>query len=216
MAGPWRKILFAILTLAVLAVLVIYSRGAIHEQFNWARLVRAVKAARPSYLILSVAAMFAAYAIRALRWQVFCRSLGRCSFLNVYNGTLMGYAGLFLLGRAGEPIRPLLLARKCRFTVSSMFGIWLLERLFDLGATAVLLGLSLHVAVSDAGDRRRRRLASKIPCDGGFLACGSGRPAGAGGVLSLARGGGARSASRQMARAGRLAQPAGAAIRRVH
>ncbi len=143
MSGPWRKILFAILTLAVLALLVIYSRGAIHGQFNWPRLARALKAARLSYLILSVAAMFAAYAIRALRWQVFCRSLGRCSFLSVYNGTLMGYAGLFVLGRAGEPIRPLLLARKCRFTISSMFGIWLLERLFDLGATAVLLGLSL-------------------------------------------------------------------------
>ena len=103
MSGPWRKILFAILTLAVLALLVIYSRGAIHGQFNWPRLARALKAARLSYLILSVAAMFAAYAIRALRWQVFCRSLGRCSFLSVYNGTLMGYAGLFVLGRAGEP-----------------------------------------------------------------------------------------------------------------
>jgi uncharacterized protein (TIRG00374 family) len=143
MAGPWRKILFAILTLAVLAGLVIYSRGTMHQQFNWVRLARAVKAARLSYLILSVAAMFVAYAIRALRWQVFCRSLGPCSFLSVYSGTLMGYAALFVLGRAGEPIRPLLLARKCRFTISSMFGIWLLERLFDLGATAALLGLSL-------------------------------------------------------------------------
>ena len=169
MAGPWRKLLFAILTLAVLAVLVIYSRGAIHEQFNWARLVRAVQASRPSYLILSVAAMFAAYAIRAVRWQVFCRSLGPCSFLNVYNGTLMGYAGLFLLGRAGEPIRPLLLARKCRFTVSSMFGIWLLERLFDLGATAVLLGLTLMLRSRMLATGEGAAWQAKFRATGGFL-----------------------------------------------
>ena len=140
-----RKIAFAILTLALLAALVYFSRGAIHKQFSWTRLVQAVLQARPDYLLLSVAAMFAAYAIRSLRWKRFCRSLGPCQFTKVYAGTLMGYAGILLLGRAGEPVRPLLLARKCRFSVSSMFGIWLLERLFDLGSTAVLLGLTLFL-----------------------------------------------------------------------
>lgn len=172
MSGSWRKILFALLTLAVLAALIIYSRGAMHQQFNWPRLARALKAARLSYLILSVGAMFAAYAIRALRWQVFCRSLGRCSFWNVYNGTLMGYAGLFLLGRAGEPIRPLLLARKCRFTISSMFGIWLLERLFDLTATAVLLGLSLLLPSRLLATGEGAEWQIKFRATGGLLLAG--------------------------------------------
>lgn len=143
MRGSWRKLLFAIVALAVLVALIYYSRGAIHKQFSWARLVQAVVRARPSYLLLSSAAMFVAYAIRSLRWKRFCRSLGPCAFLSIYSATLMGYSGILLLGRAGEPVRPLLIARKCRFPVSSMFGIWLLERLFDIGATAVLVGLSL-------------------------------------------------------------------------
>jgi hypothetical protein len=40
-------------------------------------------------------------------------------------------------------VRPLLLARKCRMAVSGMFGIYVLERLFDTAATAVLAGSSL-------------------------------------------------------------------------
>ncbi len=55
----------------------------------------------------------------------------------------MGFSAMFVLGRPAEPIRPLLLARRCRMAVSSMFGIYVLERLFDTAATAVLAGSSL-------------------------------------------------------------------------
>ena len=61
MRGSWRKLLFAIVALAVLVALIYYSRSAIHKQFSWARLVQAVVRARPRYLLLSSAAMFVAY-----------------------------------------------------------------------------------------------------------------------------------------------------------
>src|SRR4029077_8803926 len=73
---------------------------------------------------------------------------------NTYAGTLMGFAAIFVLGRAGEPVRPLLLARKDRLPVSSMFGIFFLERFCDFAAAAVLACLSLLVfpnRLSDAG-----------------------------------------------------------------
>jgi hypothetical protein len=62
---------------------------------------------------------------------------------DVFGATLMGFTAIFLLGRPAELVRPLLLARKCRMAVSSMFGIYVLERLFDTAATAVLAGSSL-------------------------------------------------------------------------
>ncbi|HXW17341.1 MAG TPA: lysylphosphatidylglycerol synthase transmembrane domain-containing protein, partial [Candidatus Acidoferrales bacterium] len=68
-------------------------------------------------------------------------------FWSVYAATVMGFASVFLLGRAGEPIRPLLIARKEKQTVSGMFGVWLLERCLDVGATAVFAGVAL-VAIS--------------------------------------------------------------------
>jgi hypothetical protein len=66
----------------------------------------------------------------------------------------MGFAAIFVLGRAGEPVRPLLLARKDRLPVSGMFGIFFLERFCDFAAAAALACLSLLVfpnRLSDAG-----------------------------------------------------------------
>jgi glycosyltransferase 2 family protein len=144
MRGNWRKLFIFLLILAGLGALVYRSRGAIHlEEFSWARLVRSVAEARLSLLLLAFLAIYLAYVIRAVRWRRFCRWLGPMVLWEVYTATLMGFAAIFLLGRAGEPVRPLLLARKSRLPASSMFGIYVLERLFDMASTAVLIGLSL-------------------------------------------------------------------------
>lgn len=142
MPSSQRRLLTAALILAGLAGLALYFRKE-PQEFSWSRLADAVANLRLSLVLAAVAAIFAAYASRALRWQRFCRHLGRCGFLEVYDGTLMGFSAVCLLSRAGEALRPVLLARKCRLPVATMFGIWLLERLFDVGAVAVILALSL-------------------------------------------------------------------------
>jgi Lysylphosphatidylglycerol synthase TM region len=129
-----RKLLVALLVLVVLGALVYRSRGAITlVGFRW----------RISLLLLSVATIYTCYAIRALRWVRFSQYLGRPTFVNVFTSTLIGFATLFLLGRAGEPIRPLLIARKDRLPVSGTFGIYVLERVFDTGSTALIVIVSL-------------------------------------------------------------------------
>ena len=67
----------------------------------------------------------------------------------------MGFAAIFVLGRAGEPVRPLLLARKDRLPVASMFGIFFLERFCDFAAAAALACLSLLVFPEPALRRGR-------------------------------------------------------------
>ncbi len=139
-----RKLLILAVLLVVLGLLVYRFRGVIHlEGFSWDRLGQTLRQARGSLLLLSVAAIFAGYAIRSLRWMRFSRYLGQPNFGHVYSSTLMGFTAIFLLGRAGEPIRPLLIARKDRLPVASMFGIYFLERVFDTGSTAVLTGIGL-------------------------------------------------------------------------
>jgi hypothetical protein len=55
----------------------------------------------------------------------------------------MGFSCSFLLGRAAEPVRPVLIARKDSLTISGMLGVYFLERVFDAAATAVLAGYAL-------------------------------------------------------------------------
>jgi len=64
-------------------------------------------------------------------------------FWSVYSATLMGFSCTFLLGRAGEPIRPVLIGKKESLPIPAMFGVYVLERISDMAATAVLAASAL-------------------------------------------------------------------------
>ena len=53
------------------------------------------------------------------------------------------FAAIFLLGRAGEPVRPLLIARRERLPAASMFGIYVVERVFDVASAVAFTALGL-------------------------------------------------------------------------
>lgn len=143
------------MVLAALIALAYQSRHKINlADFTWKKFSDSVQQANIFYLLLSLIGIYVCYAIRAVRWQRFCKYLGPTSFVNTYAGTLMGFASIFVLGRPGEAVRPLLLARKERLPVASMFGIYFLERLCDVCAYAALFCLALLVfpsRLSDAG-----------------------------------------------------------------
>lgn len=146
MRGNLRKIILAVVVLAILLALALRSRKALHSKgFSAASLVQAIRQANVPLLLLCVVLIYVCYAIRAVRWNRFCAHIGKGSFWGTYSATLMGFAAVFVLGRAGEPVRPLLIARKSKLPVSSMFGIYVLERLFDFGSAAVILLLCLLV-----------------------------------------------------------------------
>ena len=155
MRSTLRRALVTIIVLAALAALAYRSRHRIHlADFTWRKFSHAVGQANLWLLLLALVGIYGCYALRAVRWQRFSRYLGPSRFVDVCAATIMGFASIFVLGRAGEPVRPLLLARKSRQSVASMFGIWVLERLFDFAAAVGLASLSLLVfsdKLSDAG-----------------------------------------------------------------
>jgi hypothetical protein len=155
MRSALRKVLVAIIVLAALVALAYGSRHRIHlADFTWRKFSHAVGQANPWLLVLALLGIYGCYALRAVRWQRFSKYLGPSRFSDVCAATIMGFAAIFVLGRAGEPVRPLLVARKSRQPVASTFGIWVLERLFDFAAAVGLASLSLLVfagKLSDAG-----------------------------------------------------------------
>src|SRR3981081_1247542 len=144
MQSSSRKLLVVLIGLLVLGFVVDRSSGRLHlADFSGAKLPHAVRSANPFLLILSLAAIYSCYALRALRWKVFQQNLGPSHYATIYAMTLTGFAAVFLLGRAGEPVRPLLLARKEKLPVSGMFGVYVLERLFDTASAAVIAAVAL-------------------------------------------------------------------------
>jgi uncharacterized protein (TIRG00374 family) len=146
-----RKLLVVLIGLLGAGFVVYRSSGMLrHSDFSGTEMLHAVRSANPYYLILSLVAIYACYALRALRWKVFQQNLGPSSFWNIYKMTLAGFSALQLLGRPGEPVRPFLLARKEKLPVSGMFGVYLLERIFDFASMAVIATIALLGFRADA------------------------------------------------------------------
>ena len=150
-----RKLLILAAVLLALGFAIYRFGGTLQgASFSAAKLWLAVRGANPYLLLLSLVAIYGCYAIRAIRWGVFQQNLGASNFWQIYSMTLGGFAAMFLLGRAGEPIRPLLVARKEKLPVADMYGIYALERIFDIVSAAVIAGIALlaekrHVPVAN-------------------------------------------------------------------
>jgi uncharacterized protein (TIRG00374 family) len=174
MHAPSRKLLAVLLGLVALGFVVYHAGDMFHlGDFSGARLIHAVRGARLSYLLLSIIAIYGCYALRALRWREFQKHVGEAHFWNIYQMTLAGFAAVFLLGRAGEPVRPLLLARKGKLPVADTFGIYVLERLFDTASTAVIAAIGLLVFTAHAHNgEAASTLETAAKTGGSLLAAG--------------------------------------------
>jgi glycosyltransferase 2 family protein len=79
-----------------------------------------------------------------LRWKIFLSPVRpQAKALDLIPPTLIGFTGLALLGRPGELIRPYLIARRNDLPFSSQLAVWAVERIFDLGAFALLLAVAV-------------------------------------------------------------------------
>lgn len=144
MQSSSRKLLIILAGLVLAGFVVYQSTGFVRKaNFSGEKLLHAVAGANLYLLLLPVLVIYGCYAIRALRWQLFQGNLGSSRFWVIYKMTLAGFAAMFILGRPGEPVRPLLLARKEKLPIADMFGIYALERLFDFASTAVIGAIAL-------------------------------------------------------------------------
>jgi uncharacterized protein (TIRG00374 family) len=97
--------------------------------------------ARPMLLVGAILSTLGTYVLRALRWQYLLAPIGTAHFSTAFRTTVIGFAATFLLpARAGEVIRPYLLARREGLPATSAFATVILERLLDLVTVLVLFG----------------------------------------------------------------------------
>jgi uncharacterized protein (TIRG00374 family) len=99
---------------------------------------------RPLLLLLAVGSTMLVYTLRAFRWQYLLRALGPTHFAVAFRTTVIGFAASFLLpARAGEVLRPYLLAREEHLSATAAFATIILERLLDMVTVLVLFAVFL-------------------------------------------------------------------------
>lgn len=111
---------------------------------NWELVVRQIRSLEPGWLSAAAALAVGSYVVRAVRWGVMLAAVKQGARLaNLLSATAIGFTAVLLLGRAGELVRPYMIARKEGVPIASQLGAWLLERLYDLIATLLLFGYAL-------------------------------------------------------------------------
>lgn len=128
---------------AVLGAWLIHSRLSARV-FDWGLAAAAVTRLRWPWLVLASIPIFGTYYGRALRWRIFLRpQKARPSMRNLLVATVIGFTAITLFGRAGDFVRPYLIAVKEQVPLTSQIASWLLERVFDLLMASLLLGFAL-------------------------------------------------------------------------
>jgi glycosyltransferase 2 family protein len=127
----------ALILLLTFGLLAFFLRNA-DMRAVWA----ATRSARPGLLVAAVVVTGLTYALRAFRWQYLLAPLGPTRFSTAFRATVIGFAASFLLpARAGEVIRPYLLARREGLPATAAFATIFLERLLDLVTVLVLFAV---------------------------------------------------------------------------
>ena len=135
-----RILAFTIVLLAL--CLLVYLQVRAWKSFDWKLFWKNTEDVNWLYLFYGFALTYIAYALRAVRWRIFLKPVHQTTAMRLLAPQYVGFAALALLGRAGEMIRPYIIAKKERLTFTSQVAVWGVERIFDMGAFAVMLAVS--------------------------------------------------------------------------
>jgi len=162
-----RQVLLLLLV-AFALVLLVYLQVQHWRKFDWNVFADQVEYIQWSKVALGVLLIYIADGLRALRWAIFLKPVRKVKASSLVGIQFIGFTGLALLGRPGEFIRPYLIARKTNLSVSSQLGVWIVERIFDVGAVTLLLSVALFSSRSV----RHLRHYHQLPRVGALLVLG--------------------------------------------
>ena len=133
-------ILWLVVVLA-LAVIVVLFRNKVH--FDWATFWQQLRYISVGHIVAGIALIYATYYLRAVRWAVFLSPTKKVSASSLVGSQFIGFTAVALFGRLADLTRPYLVARRVGLSLSSQVAVYTIERMFDLGAAAVIFSCAL-------------------------------------------------------------------------
>ena len=139
-----RKGILIAAMLIVLALVVYLNRGGIH--FDWAMFFTQLRQVGWRHIAAAIALIYSTYWLRAVRWSVFVAPTKKVSAFTLLGPQFIGFTAVALFGRLADLTRPYLVARRIQLPVASQIAVYTIERMFDLGAAALIFSSALVFA----------------------------------------------------------------------
>jgi len=109
-----------------------------------AEVSQSLRQANALYLLIATLIICFGYLLRAKRWQVLLEPITETSLRELFATTTVGFTAVFLIGRAGEIVRPMWLPmRDKRVRPSAALVSLGVERIFDLAALICFFAFNL-------------------------------------------------------------------------
>ena len=134
-----KHLKFIVLMLLAALILWWFGRG-----LDWKEVGSAVKSADWRLLTAAALVICVGYLIRAYRWRTLLAPLTPARLREIFVATTLGFAAIFIFGRAGEVVRPVVLPlRDRRVRPAASFVTIAVERICDMALVALIFALNL-------------------------------------------------------------------------
>ena len=114
--------------------------------FQWSIFLDQVQHVDWRRIVAAAAMILFCYWLRAVRWAVLISPQKKVTSSSLMGSQVIGFTALALFGRLADLVRPYLVARRTRLSLSSQVAVYTVERMFDLAATALIFSTALLLA----------------------------------------------------------------------
>jgi len=135
-----RWILWLVVGIALVALLLV-ARQKIH--FDWGLFLKQLRQADWRDIGIAVGCIYLGYVLRSMRWALLLRHNKKVPLLSLIGTQVIGFTAVALIGRVADLVRPYLVSKKTTLPVSSQIAVYIVERLFDAGAMALIFSIGV-------------------------------------------------------------------------
>jgi glycosyltransferase 2 family protein len=136
-----RKWILSAVVVVALVVLVAIFRNRV--SFDWKMFWQQLRRVSWGHIAAGIALVYATYWLRAVRWSVFLAPTKKVTAASLLGPQFIGFTAVALFGRLADLTRPYLVARRVALPLSSQVAVYTIERMFDLGAAALIFSTAL-------------------------------------------------------------------------
>lgn len=139
-----NQLILGLVVTAALVALVIWGRDRIH--FDFAVFASQLALADWTRIGIAFGCIYVGYLFRAVRWALLIRHNKKVGLLSLLGTQVIGFTAIALIGRVADPVRPYLVSKRTGLTLSSQIAVYIVERLFDFGAMALVISMVILLA----------------------------------------------------------------------
>jgi hypothetical protein len=135
------QLILGFVVLVALIALVIWGHSRI--PFNFGEFRAQLALANWWKIAIGAGCIYLGYVFRSVRWALLLRHNKKVPLLSLLGTQVIGFTAVALIGRIADPVRPYLVAKKTGLTLSNQIAVYIVERLFDFGAMALIFSVAM-------------------------------------------------------------------------